>query len=774
MAKSATTPAADSLFAGPQEWATALTDTYLYPAQNLEVGLDAVAVYRDTAHRQPLVLVRPDADLGSIAQPAEMAREHGFQFLAVGQASEPTVIKLGVFGSDEAVTARIPTWMVAHRREALVERSRTLLPFANEHELRAAFSTCHDAAYKTLAHDPAATFDLMLLVVAAKVLDERSDGDVYRFGLVNGESDEDLAQRFGGLLADAAQWLDGSDAAVGSIPKLSSSLASKLIRPFQDYSLTLTAESAGGTDVLGTAYETIVGATFRGELGSYFTPRTMADFIARMLNVRHGRVLDPACGSAGLLLAIRRMASTDLEYFGNDLNPRMVRAAKVNFLLAGIDPAGVLAGDGLQLDRICRDTVGVEVPAEGLWWDALPDGPFDAVVANPPFAGFEEDPENLARIESAGRADGSLRSLNRTLPFIEAIVASLRVGGVAGLVLPTSILNAEEESFVKLRELLLARTELVAIIGLPEKAFVHTDCGIHGALLFVRRVERPREEYDVFVDWAVHLGYDRLGRYRRENDFPEILSRFQAAEWPERNRFPIGVLVEHGRIDPAWLHVVRTLPSADDGGQYLPLTDLLEVRNARFSKREIDEDGRYRYFEVADTDLETGRILRVNEATGFELKKKGRIRNRVAVGDLLLPNHRDSLIAKGAPNGRSAAFVTEEADGAFTTDRFLVLAPRIDPLLLQVILNSAGVRRQIVAQCRGAASLDIREKTLASVLVPRELVEGPVADEVRTASAGVSDLRVQLQEGAMKLRDIVEGTFGDSEGDFRPAGWSVL
>src|SRR5690606_24075773 len=127
---------------------------------------------------------------------------------------------------------------------------------------------------------------------------------------------------------------------------------------------------------------------------------------------------------------------------------------------------------------------------------------------------------------------------------------------------------------------------------------------------------------------------------------------------------------------------------------------------------------------------ESGRITSVQESSGFELRKKGRIKQRVQSGDVLLPNHRDSLIAKGAPTGRSAVLVGDEQDGVLTTDRFIVLTPRVDPLLLQVILNSAGVRRQIVAQCRGAASLDIRERTLAAVRVPRSLLDDAHAQEI--------------------------------------------
>lgn len=761
------------------EWVEHLVHDHFYPREQLRPGFDTLAVYRDPAQRIPLMFIQASRDgVGPSSSAVDAARREGFGFVAAGNPGQATVVKIGLYENDSSVASDVPTWTPRTPRRELLARSTVLLPFHAEDELRSVLAGCHDVIYKLLANDPAAAFDLLLVVLAAKVLDETDDKPTYRFGVIEGEADDERAGRMNALLQDAAAWLDGNGTPHAShAPSVSGRLATSLLAAFQDYSLSLTADSAGGTDVLGTAYEAIVGATFRGELGSYFTPRTIADFVARMLDVKKGKVLDPACGSAGLLLAVRRMAGgrdSDVVLFGNDLNPRMVRAAKVNFLLYGIDPQHVLEGDGLHLDRIIRDSVGVDVPSEGYWWDAITDGPFDAVLANPPFAGHESDEANLARIQAAQRADGNRRSLNRTLPFIESIVASLRIGGVAGLVLPTSVLNAEEESFARLRRLLLEHVELLAIVGLPEKAFVHTDCGVHGALLFFKRVRKPRRNYDVFVDWARHLGYDRLGRYRRENDFPGILERFRSSQWPEANTFSVRTLLEHDRLDPAWLHVLRQLPPAGADDAFVALTDLLEVRDARFSRRSIDEDALYRFFEVADTDLESGRVIRIHETTGFELRKKGRIKSRVQAGDVLLPNHRDSLIAKGAPTGRSAVLIGAEQNGVLTTDRFIVLNPKIDPLLLQVILNSAGVRRQIVAQCRGAASLDIRERTLAAVKVPRSLTDGEHTADIVQEAKRLADVALELEDGKHKLRTKIDCAFGGEIADFRPSGWTVL
>jgi len=175
----------------------------------------------------------------------------------------------------------------------------------------------------------------------------------------------------------------------------------------------------------------------------------------------------------------------------------------------------------------------------------------------------------------------------------------------------------------------------------------------------------------------------------------------------------------------------------------------------------LRDDALYRYFEVSDADIKTGEVTAVRNATGFELAKKGRIRNRVLKGDVLLPNHRDSLIAASAQNGRSVVLVGDDLDGVLTTDRFLVLRPNINPLVLAWILNSAPVRRQLVARCRGAASLDIRDAVLAEVRVPKRLLEKTATERIRSLAIELSDARQRERTLYRTLMHEIEGTASD-------------
>ncbi|MDR1882186.1 MAG: N-6 DNA methylase [Prevotella sp.] len=168
-------------------------------------------------------------------------------------------------------------------------------------------------------------------------------------------------------------------------------------------------------DVKGIAFEQFLGKTFRGELGQFFTPRTIVDFMVDILDPQEGEtVCDPCCGSGGFLIkafehiqdkinediknqiksikenqkdidAIQNAVyKIDAEFdkdnpnsryhklsydciFGADANPRMARTAKMNMIMHGDGHGGVHHHDGLL------DVNGIHKNR------------FDVILTNPPF-----------------------------------------------------------------------------------------------------------------------------------------------------------------------------------------------------------------------------------------------------------------------------------------------------------------------------------------------------------------------------------------------------
>ncbi len=86
-----------------------------------------------------------------------------------------------------------------------------------------------------------------------------------------------------------------------------------ILKELESYNLSDTAD-----DIKGIAFEEFLGKTFRGELGQFFTPRTIVDFMTTILDPMEGETIcDPTCGSGGFLIKafeyIREKIENDIQ-----------------------------------------------------------------------------------------------------------------------------------------------------------------------------------------------------------------------------------------------------------------------------------------------------------------------------------------------------------------------------------------------------------------------------------------------------------------------------
>ncbi len=195
-----------------------------------------------------------------------------------------------------------------------------------------------------------------------------------------------------------------------------------------------------GDDLLGLAYERFFPDLFKGRYGQYFTPRPRARLLIAQLEIVPGEiVLDPTCGSGGLLVEAARAGG---QVRGIERDPRLARLARVGLSLAG---AG---SDVVQADVF-------QHPIE----------PADVVVANPPFSVQVTDPRILARY---AMGEGQRMVVSDRL-FVEALHRLVRPGGRAGIVLPWSVLiNA---TYADVRAHLSEGWDRIAVCQLPEGVF---------------------------------------------------------------------------------------------------------------------------------------------------------------------------------------------------------------------------------------------------------------------------------------------------------------
>ena len=297
---------------------------------------------------------------------------------------------------------------------------------------------CHNIIRNNDKLSPEAAFDEISKILFIKIRYERENDEGQIFSLKrfvrNRKKYEDLnremgvkdAKPFYQNLFDKTKEEFAKDHLFddNEIIKIRENSFEQIVRELQIYNLSTTSD-----DVKGIAFEQFLGRTFRGELGQFFTPRTIVDFMVSVLDPQEGEyVCDPCCGSGGFLIRafeyvrehienevesrkddVKREQLTDDYYklpkveqekidqkitnafakmnyeldinnplgrlrslsfdciYGTDANPRMARTAKMNMIMHGDGHGGVHHHDGL-------------LNVNGIW-----EGRFDVILTNPPF-----------------------------------------------------------------------------------------------------------------------------------------------------------------------------------------------------------------------------------------------------------------------------------------------------------------------------------------------------------------------------------------------------
>lgn len=461
--------------------------------------------------------------------------------------------------------------------------SHAKLRRADPEMLRTAFRRCHNYIHGNEGMPKDAAFWQFLYLIFAKLHDERQPNDARRF----------WAGRFekNGHLVDEQFDPAGQKAIRKRIEPLFEEVKKKyptVFRGNEEITLSdralafivseLAKYDLGRTDVdaKGAAYQEIVGTNLRGDRGQYFTPRGAIKLVVSMLDPKpHERVLDPACGTGGFLIAtlahlahtfqaekgIEPGAESTQEFnsiqeqlgqfvkknlFGADFDPFLVRAAQMNGVMASNAEAHLFNINSLEFPA--GHLPGL---AEAEKFAKL--GTMDVVMTNPPF-GSEipiTDPNILRSFDLAHTwertEDGGFRNTGRLqgsvapeILFIERCVDWLRPGGRMGIVLPDGILGNPGDEYI--RWWILRHTWVLASIDLPVEVFiVEANVNILTSLLFMKKKTEQElkagdlgrtRDYPVFMAVAEKVGFDRRGNtlYKRSPDGEEILQEVEEVE----------------------------------------------------------------------------------------------------------------------------------------------------------------------------------------------------------------------------------------------------
>ena len=329
--------------------------------------------------------------------------------------------------------ADIPTAEKATNQKEIDKLLKQTKAFTRDEFSKLLFK-CHNINRNNDKLSPEAAFDEISKILFIKIRYERDNTGTQIFSLDNFKKARETYNSFKSKDApDFYQFLfektkeDFANDHLfedNDIIKIRENSFEQIVEELEIYNLSTTSD-----DVKGIAFEKFLGRTFRGELGQFFTPRTIVDFMVKVLDPQEGEyVCDPCCGSGGFLINafeyVRSSIERDMEkqkeaikkqfytseydqlsasekekidakvadafeklnheldinnekgrlrslsfdcIYGTDANPRMARTAKMNMIMHGDGHGGVHHHDGL-------------LNVNGIF-----ENRFDVILTNPPF-----------------------------------------------------------------------------------------------------------------------------------------------------------------------------------------------------------------------------------------------------------------------------------------------------------------------------------------------------------------------------------------------------
>lgn len=328
-----------------------------------------------------------------------------------------------------------------------IEELLSKLRVFKEKEFADLLHQCHNVIRNREKKDPAAAFDEIAKVLFIKVyverqlLTRRNKKNLFTVEVLG----EQLAENPLDMLFQQTKQAYNTDKIFDDDERINLKPATgeEIVRRLEKYNLSDTSE-----DIKGVAFERFLGRTFRGEIGQFFTPRTIVEFMVHMVNPQEGDIVcDPASGSGGFLIRIfeivreQILADADSEYnafkalvdtdesmteeqrtiklqekyaeiqalidqtkkgsklwklancciYGTDANDRMARTSKMNMIMHGDGHGGVHHHDGF-------------LNVNGIF-----EGRFDIILTNPPFGANVEPSDKVLEVDIAVNEASDLR-----------------------------------------------------------------------------------------------------------------------------------------------------------------------------------------------------------------------------------------------------------------------------------------------------------------------------------------------------------------------------
>jgi type I restriction enzyme M protein len=221
-------------------------------------------------------------------------------------------------------------------------------------------------------------------------------------------------------------------------------------------------------DVVGRVYEYFLSkfalAEGKGK-GEFYTPKSIVNLIAEMIEPYSGIIYDPACGSGGMFVQSIKFIQAhhgntrNVSIYGQEYTNTTFKLAKMNLAIRGISG---------NLGKKAADTFGD---------DQHKDLKADFIMANPPFNQKDWRAENELIDDPRWRGYEVPPKSNANYGWILNMVSKLSENGVAGFILANGALSGGGEEY-KIRRKLIENNLVEAILVLPRNLFYTTDISV--------------------------------------------------------------------------------------------------------------------------------------------------------------------------------------------------------------------------------------------------------------------------------------------------------
>lgn len=274
-------------------------------------------------------------------------------------------------------------------------------------------------------------------------------------------------------------------------------------------------------DIVGRVYEYFLSkfaiAEGKGK-GEFYTPKSIVNLIAEMIEPYRGKIYDPACGSGGMFVQSLKFIEKhqgnkkDISIYGQELTNTTFKLAKMNLAIRGIS-----ANLGNKAADTFADDQHKELKA-------------DYIMANPPFNLKDWRAEN--ELTDDGRWEGYEvpPKSNANYAWILNMIAKLSQNGVAGFILANGALSGGGDEY-KIRKQIIDNDLVEAIVILPQDMFYSTNISVTLWILNRNKRERTVEVNDTIKNYRNREGETLFMDLRQKGEpFEKKFIQFSPAD----------------------------------------------------------------------------------------------------------------------------------------------------------------------------------------------------------------------------------------------------